>query len=246
MVALLQERGIDSCSRLNASRHSGASAGQRLGRGDYLVEWKRPKVRPNWIDPEEYAKLPPTLSIREVHVKISVKGFRPEQVIVVTTLLDPQKYSYGEIAKLYRQRWNVELKIRSIKQSLKMDILRGKTPEMMEREVWGHLLVYNLARQAQAQAAQAAGCLPIQLSFTAALDQLRAGYALRSCSEAAVLEALRVVLRTALGQRRVGNRPDRVEPRRLKRRPKDCKWLTKTRQQARADLQAGQKEPKTK
>ena len=89
-------------------------------------------------------------------------------------------------------------------------------------------------------------CLPIQLSFTAALDQLRAGYALRSCSEGAVLEALGVVLRKALGQRRVGNRPDRVEPRRLKRRPKDCKWLTKTRQQARADLQAGQKEPKTK
>jgi hypothetical protein len=246
MIALLQARGVDSCSRLNASRPSGAAAGQRLGHGDYLVEWSRPKKRPDWMSPEEYAQIPKTLSIREVHVKISVKGFRPEQVIVVTTLLDPLTYSYDEIAQLYRQRWNVELKIRSIKQSLKMDILRGKTPEMMEREVWGHLLVYNLARQAQAQAAQAAGCLPIQLSFTAALDQLRAGYAQRSGAEGAVLAALAAVLREALGQRRVGNRPDRFEPRRLKRRPKDCKLLTKTREQARAELQAGQKEPKTK
>ena len=246
MIALLLARGVDSCTRLNATRPSGAPQGTRLGRGDYRVEWSRPRHRPDWMSLEEYAKLPKTLSIREVHGKISIKGFRPDQVIVVTTLLDPSTYSYDEIATLYRQRWNVELNIRSIKQSLKMDILRGKKPEMMEREVWGHLLVYNLTRQAQAQAAQAAGCLPIQLSFTAALDQLREGYTMRSCSAGAILEALGVVLRKALGQRRVGNRPDRVEPRRLKRRPKDCKWLTKTRQEARADLQAGQKEPKTK
>ena len=147
-----------------------------------------------------------------------------------------------EIAELYLKRWNVELDIRSIKQTLKMDILRGKTPEMLRREIWGHLLAYNLVRQMMTQAAQAKGRLPRQLSFASALALANEFRPLLLFSSGQVLDLAVRTLLGAMANFVVADRPPRREPRKLKRRPKDCKLLTEPRALARAKLLAGEQE----
>jgi hypothetical protein len=57
--------------------------------------------------------------------------------------------------------WQIELDLRSLKQTLQMDILRGQSPEMVRKEIWIHLLAYNLLRGLMARAAAEAGLLPV-------------------------------------------------------------------------------------
>lgn len=237
-VATLKQRGVDSCFRLHQRRRSRAKNGKRLGEGDCLVVWSRPRLkdRPSWMSVDEWAALPETLEVREVRFKVALPGFRVDDVIVVTTLLDSARYSAKDIEELYRKRWHVELNLRSLKTTLKMDILEGKTPEMMERAIWGHFLVYNLVRRVLMQAAVQQGCSPLQLSFSAALTQVREGYTVRSLAAGEQRAALTQALVKAVGQHKVGNRPNRSEPRAVKRRRKDSKLLTQSRVEARAEL----------
>jgi hypothetical protein len=237
-IATLQQRQVDSCFRLHQRRRSRAKNGKRLGQGDCLVVWSRPRLkdRPSWMTQDEWASLPETLTVREVHVQVAIPGFRVEDVIVVTTLLDSDKYSVKDIEELYRKRWHVELNLRSLKTTLKMDILDGKTPEMLEREIWGHFLVYNLVRRVLMQAAVQQGCSPLQLSFSAALEHVREGYTVRSLAAEQQSAALTQALVKAVGQHKVGNRANRSEPRAVKRRRKDSKLLTQSRDAARAEL----------
>jgi hypothetical protein len=237
-MATLKKQQVDSCFRMHQRRQSQAKNGKRLGKGDFLVVWSRPrfKDRPSWMTAEEYASLPETMEIREVHFKVAIPGFRVDNVIVTTTLLDSEKYSANDIEELYRSRWHVELDLRYIKTTLKMDILQGQTPEMMEREIWGHFLVYNLVRRVMMQAAAQKGCSPLQLSFSGALAQVREGYTVRSLAAGERKAALAQALVKAVGQNKVSNRPNRSEPRARKRRPKDGKLLTKPRAAARAAL----------
>jgi hypothetical protein len=244
-IATLKQRQVDSCFRLHQRRRSQATKGNRLGKGDYLVVWSRPRLkdRSSWMTEAEHAALPETMEIREVHFKVAIPGFRVEDVIVVTTLLDSSTYSAKDIEELYRSRWHVELNLRSIKTTMQMDILRGKTPEMMEREIWGHFLAYNLVRRVMMQAAVQQGCTPLQLSFSGALAQVREGYTVRSVAEGERAEALARALVKAVGQNKVGKRPDRSEPRAVKRRRKDSKLLTRPRAEARAgSKQEGQRQ----
>jgi len=243
-IALLQQqRQADSCFRMHSRRHSQAQSGKRLGKGDYLVEWKRPRLQdcPAWLTEAEYESLPKTMQIREVHFQVAIPGFRVDEVIVVTTLLDNSKYSARDIAELYRSRWHVELDLRYIKTVMKMDILGGKTPEMMEREIWGHLLVYNLVRRVMMQAAVQKGCTPLQLSFSAALAQVREGYTVRSLAQGERGAALAAALVKAVGQNKLVNRLNRSEPRAVKRRRKDSNLLRQPRAQARAKLRQADK-----
>jgi hypothetical protein len=246
-TALLQwQRGIDVVMRLKEAKMSKASEGKKLGAGDYLVVWSRPEECPEWMDKETYRSLPKTLTLREIHISVRKRGFRTEKVILITTLLDSEVYSAEEIGELYRQRWHVELDIRNIKTQLGMDILLGKTPEMVERELWGHLLVYNLVRRLQAQAALKKGCLPRQLSFAAARRQLAENWMLLSTAdEEKHVKLVEACVRGA-ATTKVGNRPDRYEPRRVKRRRKDAKLLTKPRAEAREDVAAGKETRETK
>src|SRR5262249_22910678 len=145
----------------------------RLGQGDHVVTWHKP-ARPGWLDEQTYEQLPGTLTPREVRVRIDRPGYRTREVIVATTLVDARVYSKADLAELYHQRWHVELDIRVIKQTLKMDILSCKTPEMARKEVWAHLLAYNLVRQVMAQAALTAGVKPRQLSFAGAAQTVNA------------------------------------------------------------------------
>jgi len=237
MACLLMELGVDFAVRLHQKRTADFRRGRRLGKGDHVVVWKRPQ-RPTWMDVETYRRMPKTIEVREVHVKVNQPGFRVESLVVVTTLVDAKKYTKEDVAELYHKRWLVELDIRAIKCTLGMDALRCKTPEMVRREIWTCLLAYNLIRKTMMEAARREGLSPRQLSFTAAMQKIAAGYGtLVVMDEATATELIELHL-THLACQEVGNRPDRVEPRAIKRRPKPHALLRKPRDEARADLLA--------
>jgi len=240
MVALLQEMGVDVVMRQHQLRDTDFRRGQRLGTGDHIVTWIRPD-RPDWMDQETYQRMPKTLTVREVHVQVHQPGFRVESFVVVTTLTDADTYTSDDIAELYHQRWLVELDIRALKITLGIDVLRCKWPEMVRREIWVALLAYNLIRRSMLQAARASrsGRSPRQLSFTAAMQKIAASWnTLTACSNSVLILLIDVHLQH-IANHEIGDRPDRVEPRAIKRRPKPHKLLTKPREQARAELLAG-------
>ena len=240
MICLLQELGVDLVTLLHQRRTADFRKGARLGPGDHVVEWAKPE-RPEWMDETTYARMPVTLRIREVEVKVSKKGFRADVLVIVTTLLDARTYTRNDIADLYRQRWSVELDIRAIKCTMGLDVLRCQSPEMVRKEIWTGLLAYNLIRRTILQSAQATGKLPRQVSFTAALQKIAASWGTAPLSSEGVLNALINNVLKRLSQQRVGHRPDRIEPRAVKRRPKVLALLTVPRDQARAELLAGKK-----
>jgi hypothetical protein len=159
---------------------------------------------------------------------------------LVTTLRDPMAYPAIDLAALYRRRWLAELNLRSLKVTLQMDILRGKSPGIVRKEVWAHLLTYNLVRGLMAQAARQAQVRPDQLSFAGALQAVNAFLpkleGARSSEEWARLGAALVGV---IASNRVGDRPDRVEPRAIKRRPKNYHRLRVPRKEAREQLRQG-------
>jgi hypothetical protein len=240
LLALLLARGVDVVVRQHQRRRTDFRRGQWLGAEDHVVLWERPE-RPTWMDEETYATIPETLTVRELRVHVNIRGFRVQQLVVVTTLTDAERYPPAEIARLFRLRWNVELDLRNIKTSLHLDDLRGKTPEMVRREIWAHWLAYNLIRKVMAQAALSRGKLPRELSFASALSAVASGWANGSVAGTSLLSELAAAQHRSIAWSRVGHRPNRVEPRAIKRRPKSHKLLTKPRKEARADLLRGVK-----
>jgi hypothetical protein len=172
-IAFGQQRGADLVCRLHQRRRADFRRGRRLGPGDHVVTWSKP-VRPEWLDEATYATLPDTLTLREVRVRVDVPGFRTQVLVVATTLLDPAVMPRADVALLYRCRWYAELDLRALKQTLQMDILRGQTPAMVRKEIWAHLLGYNLIRDQMAAAALEANLVPLQLSFKGAVQAVNA------------------------------------------------------------------------
>lgn len=212
MLALFQQQGVHVCTRINANRIVDFRKGKRIGEYDRRVVWKRPQ-RPPWMSKEAYETIPETMELRMIQYSLVCKGRRSKMITVVTTLTDPVEYPKEEIAELYGHRWNVELDIRQIKQTLNMDHFRCKSPGMVEREFWVTLLGYNLVRKTMCEAANFVGMLPRRLSFTrtaAHLLDLRLWLMIGSKN----LEGLL----TYLGNLFVPDRPGRFEPRVLKRR----------------------------
>jgi len=237
MIALLVEQGVDVVTRLHQRRSFDFRRGTRLGQGDHVVDWMRP-VKPKWMDQATYERMPESIQVREILVQVNQPGFRVKSFVAVTTLLDADTYSKNDIADLYHRRWLVELDIRSIKTIMGMDILRCKTPDMLEKEIWTCLLAYNLIRKAMLEAALASDHSPRQLSFTAALQKIAASFeVLICCTEHVIVVLVQTHLRH-MANHPVGHRPDRVEPRAIKRRPKKQKLLTTPREDARAQLLA--------
>jgi DDE family transposase len=238
MVALLRERNVDVVFRLHHRRHADFRRGLRLGRNDHIVTWPRPP-RPEWMDEETFARVPRQLLIREVRTRIETPGCRVDQVVAMTTLLDAEEYSRDEVLDLYHERWHVELDIRAIKSTLKMETLRCKTPFMVEKEIWTTFLGYNLVRKVSCQAAMLEGKHPRQISFTASLDAVRAGWVNMTHASTDLRRALGMGLLEALGQEQVGDRPDRCEPHAVKKRPKKQALLMVPRAEAKAALLRG-------
>jgi DDE family transposase len=232
VIAELRRRGVDIVVPLHQCRHCDFRQGQHLGRADHVVSWSKP-ARPEWMSAAEYDQYPATLTVRELRVRVPRKTLRRRTFVVVTTLLHAQDYPKAAVAELFRQRWQAELDLRALKDVLHLDVLRGRTPAMVQKEFWAHLLAYNLIRTTMAQAAYEHGCVPRRLSFKGALQTLRAfALPLLLCPTEQLPALLRRVL-AAVASQRVGDRPDRVEPRARKRRPKPYKNLTRPRTQAR-------------
>ncbi|MEI7902643.1 MAG: IS4 family transposase [bacterium] len=235
LLALLLAGGVDVVVRQHQGRQTDFRRGQRLGDADHVVVWQRPQ-RPEWMDEETYATIPETLTVRELRVRVDVRGFRVRELVVVTTLTDATHYPAAEIARLFRLRWHVELDLRNIKTSLRLDDLRGKTPDMVRREIWVHWLAYNLIRKVMAQAALSCEKLPRELSFAGALSAVLGAWAHASVAAPSRLLALAQVQHRMVTHSCVGHRPNRIEPRAIKRRPKAHKLLCKPRAEARAEL----------
>lgn len=195
--------------------------GTRLGAKDHLIRLLKPTHKPDWMTQEAYDKAEAYLTMREL--KINGKT-------LITTLLSPQQFPKHELKALYKQRWQVEVDLRHIKTTLGMETLSCKTPSMVEKEMWVYFLAYNLIRLLMAQSALLADVLPRQLSFKHTLQLWLAWRQTASTSaDPRMLFAL-------IAQKTVGNRPDRIEPRAVKRRPKAFPWLIESRQQAREKI----------
>jgi hypothetical protein len=233
-IADLKRRGADVVLRQHQCRITDFRRGVQLGRYDHRVVWKKP-ARPDWMDEESYRQFPDELAMREVRIHIKGKGrkVRTRTITIATTLTAPQEVGKGDLAELYRRRWQAELNLRSLKTVLQMDVLRCKTPEMVRKEIWAHLLAYNLIRKVMAQAAQTYQVEPCSISFKATLQTVKAfALPLLTCTKSKLPEVIDELL-LAVARHGVGNRPDRVEPRALKRRPKPYDLLNKPRDQAR-------------
>jgi hypothetical protein len=231
-IAELQRRGVDVVLRQHQCRKTDFRRGVRLGRYDHLVIWEKP-ARPEWMDEETYRQYPDELAMRELRVHVRGQKVRSRTITIATTLLDHRTYSKTSLAKLYRRRWQAELNLRSLKTVLQMDVLRGKSPAMVRKELWVHLLAYNLIRKVMAQAAHEFAVEPWTISFKATLQTVNAfALPLLTCSKKALPDVIDAML-LAIAHHSVGNRPGRLEPRCLKRRPKPYDLLIKPRADAR-------------
>src|SRR5947207_336644 len=224
----LRQRGLELVARVQAER-VGSRTVQSRPDGDVIV-WQRPN-KPHGMKGAQYRTYPESLTMRQVSVDARGKGNRAEQFKVVTTILDAS-IDGGQIGDLYERRWDGEVDIRSIKSAMKMDILRCKTPEMVRKEIWAHLLAYNLLRTVMAVAAHENGVEPRTISFKGAKQALTAFApkleAARPQQRAGLVDALL----KAVAYHRVGDRPGRWEPRARKRRPKPSKRLNQPRRDA--------------
>jgi hypothetical protein len=241
-ILLLQERSIEFVSRLNkANRIADFRCGKRLGNCDHIVRWFKPSFIKS-LDWQTYRTLPEYITVRETLIRVAQPGFRTKTIVVVTTLLDPHQTTKEDLATLYRARWNNELDLRSIKDTMQMRHLRCKTPELVHKEIWTHILAYNLIRTIIAQAAATHDSLPRSISFKGAIQTLEAFQPViefQAAHDAAHRLRLYEDLLDAIATHRVADRPDRFEPRVKKRRPNHYGWLTRPRAEFKRDMVKG-------
>jgi len=234
LLAGLPLRGVDGCFRLPVHKEKSFASGQRLGPDDWLQTWGKP-CRPRWLDRATWDALPEQTLVRVLRLRVGRPGWRCREVYLATTLLDAVAYPASEVAALYLARCNAELDIRSLKAGLGLSMLTCKTPQMVEAELWAHLLGYNLTRCVMAQAALDRGCCPRQLSFAGAVQTLEAFRWLLCCGDNGP-ETLGQMLSAALATHRAGNRSGRFEPREVKHRQRKYPELRKSRQKRREEM----------
>jgi Transposase DDE domain len=238
---MLKQPGVECVGRLTSHRTADFRRGKRWGQDDHIVKGLKPR-KPRSIDTPTYDTLPEFLMIRECRVQIAQPGFRVRTIVVATTLLDADKFTKYDLAQIYRARWNAELDLRSLKRTLQMDVLRCKTPELVRKELWTHILAYNLIRTIAAQAAIKHGIEPRTISFKGTLQTLEAFQpviSLRGAHNFAFRQILYHCLLDAIAKHRVADRPDRFEPRLRKRRPKHYGFLRKPRRDTKRDMRNG-------
>lgn len=198
---------------------------KRLGKCDQLVEYTKPKSLPQWMDREAYDALPATLTVREIRYQTAQRGKRTRSITLVTTLLDPQAYPASELAKLYEQRWQIEVNFRHLKTTMKMEILHCQTVDGVVKELYMFALAYNLVRLVILEASHRQEVPLERISFVDALRWLAAARPGDLLPDFVVNPA----------------RPNRCEPRVLKRRAKSYDLMNKPREKLRKNLEKKQK-----
>ena len=232
-MALFLGRGVDSVVRLHQRRLTDFRRGRVLGIGDHIVSWPCPKRCPKGLRPEDFDRLPPSLFVREIRYQVTAKGFRSRQVILATTLLDAGEYPARALADLYFQRWEIEVDFRHLKTTMQMDVLRGHSPDVVEKEFWAHVLAYNLLRSLMWDAGERYGEMPTKLSLKGAIQHLLPHWPPFRRKEAS--EEFDDLL-ALISVEWLPIRPGRVEPRVQKRRPKQYTFMNKPRHELKKQL----------
>lgn len=227
LIAMLIRKGVDCVFKLNTSRKFIPTRGKRLGKDDHLMLWYKPEARPHWLDKKAYQEMPKTLTIRE---------FKKNGIVIATTLLSNKAYHRKKIFALYKERWQIELNFRAIKTTMQMDILRCRCPEMIRKEIWVTLLAYNILRGILCRTSLQYRKLPRRLSFKMSLQSITLFYVLSDIVLSKTKDKIYEQLLHMISQHCVGKRPNRVEPRAIKRRPKPRLHLMEPRHLARQKL----------
>lgn len=228
VVESASRRGADVVMAQHGRRITDFTRGSQLGKKDHVVQWPRPP-KPKTMSVEDYARYPEFIAMRELEV---------DGRILVTTLLDPGFASPRALDALYKMRWNIEVDFRTIKATLQMDVLRCKSQPMVEKEIAVSLLAYNLVRWAMAKAASLSDVLPRALSFAGAKRLLNTfADQLRRTPDDQIRTLIATVL-ASIATLKLPHRPDRIEPRAKKRRPKNLPLLTVPRDVAREFIRA--------
>jgi hypothetical protein len=222
-IALLQRRGVDLVSVSHNSRPADFTQGHALGENDHIVEWRKPRQRPTWMDMETFDAMPDTIEVREFIIDVEGRDGEKEIAVVVSTMTDPT-IPQKELSDLYWARWNAELDLRSIKCSMNLDVLRCKTPPMVRKEIWCHILAWNLLRGVMVEAAKSHAALPRQLSVKATMQAVESFTPTMMGAHRG--DALYNAFLKAVSAHGVGNRPGRQEPRVKKRRPRWHEYMT--------------------
>lgn len=221
LLAQCLQRNIHAVFRVKGVRRRDLRRGKRIGRDERLVQWRKPAQRARTLDAKTWALLPEVLTLRLVRCRIAIPGFRTRRVILVTTLLDSDKYPPQALAQLYFRRWAMELTLRNIKITLQMDQLSCKNPQNLEREMRMHFLVHNLVRRLMLEAARRHRVPLERVSFAGSLATARRyGEALLQARSKRKRQQLLNELFVVLAADLVPDRPGRREPRAVKRRPK--------------------------
>jgi hypothetical protein len=230
LMALLSGRGVYALFCLHHSRPADLRKGQRLGKNDRLFTWSKPNQRPPWLPPSWWKNIPDKLTVRVIRFTLHCPNSRVQSATLVTTLLDPQKYPAQDIAKLYARRWKIELWFRDIKTSMGMEVLRCKSPQMVHKELELFFIAYNFIRCLLVQASATNDVELDRMSFKGTVDSVRqfsltiAQARSKKKQQQLIADLLDVI---ALDQ--VPDRPGRLEPRAVKRRPKSYGRLNRPR-----------------
>jgi len=242
-ICWLMERGAEVVFRKHQSRNSEKCKIERLSKNDRIVHWTKPqsKAGHRGLTRELWDTLKQTLRVREVTFQVECKGYRTRKITLVTTLLDPDKYPPESLAELYLKRWRIELWFDDIKTSMQMDVLRCKTPEMIEKEVLMHMIAYNLVRSVMQAAGITYGESMEALSFKGAVDRISEwAWPIYSASTARERESMQSKLLKNIAEDLLEHRPGRYEPRVVKRRPKAYPAMKQPRQKYRDEFAASQ------
>lgn len=233
-IALLSQRGVDSVFRMHHRRKTDFRRGKKLGSYDHLVTWKRPKKGTLHLEPELYAKLPETMLVREIRYFIHIKGFRTKKVTLVTTLIDHHVYTYEQLAELYGFRWQVEIDLRHLKTTMHMGHIHAKTPEMVRKEFYVHLLAYNLIRATLWEAGIKHNVHPLRLSYKGAIQHVLSFVPILAITKDR--DVTYGIMLTVISQGKLLERPFRVEPRMVRSKKRRFPRLTRPRQEIRQKL----------
>ncbi len=238
-LVLVQAARADAVFRKHHARHCDFRRGKKLGIGEHIVTWQRPQRCPQSMNRADFEALPATMQVREVHLLIQQPGFRPKEIILVTTLLDPKRYPKAKLAQLYHLRWlATEVNFKHLKSTLGMEMILAKTPEMVRKEIWVQMLAYNLLRTLMWKSARLAQRSALQISLQATrqhFNQFRPALATANTKEGS---RLYLILLEVIATQLVPSRPGRAEPRVIKRRPKSFPRMQQPRSVLKAKLVA--------
>lgn len=229
-LAGLPRWGVDVVARLHQHRKVDYRKGKRLGQNDGLFTWAKPCQQSDILSTDEWALLPAEITVRILRFHTTIRGFRNRRLTLVTTLLDPERYPAAELIALYARRWRLELCLRDLKTTLGMETLRGKSPDMAEKELLAYLVAHNLIRCVMAAAVAQYAVDLERVSFKGSVDAVRVySEAIGKARNHKLRRQLWDNLVYDLARDLVRARPNRTEPRAVKRRPKPFPLLNQPR-----------------